>query len=128
MTDALTGAGSPSARKYKDRTAELTARADRMRERDRDRAAELGKRLVELTETMERAGRRAALSGFVVDVQWEAALKALWGEQWLTLRPKPASSADADPERLDDLDDELVRRADELHAALRRSRLSLRRR
>jgi len=120
-------AGSPYARKYKDCTAELTARADRLRERDRERAVELGKRLVELAEAMERAGSRAALSRFVAELQWEAALEGLWDERWLRLRPRPAPDTDADPARLDEFDDALVRRADELHAALRRSRLPFRR-
>lgn len=127
MGEQLSPNGSPYVRKYKDMTAELTAAADRLRERDRERAVELGKKLVELTEEMQRAGRRAAMSTFVVDLQWEAALESLWSETWLRLRPKPRPSPDADPARLDALDEELARRADDLHAALHRGRWSLRR-
>lgn len=110
----------PAASRYKDRIAELTAQADRLRERDRERAVQLGKQLVELSDAMERAGRRAALTRYVVEVHWEAALERLWAEQWLRLRRRPAPSLDADPARLDELNDDLVRRADELQEALRR--------
>ncbi|MGQ0572796.1 MAG: hypothetical protein ACT4RN_01185 [Pseudonocardia sp.] len=127
MGEQMMPAGSPYARKYKDRTAELTAGADQLRERDRERAVELGKLLVELDAAMDRAGRRAALSTLGVELQWEAALEALWGESWMRLRPRPRPAEDADPARLDELDEELVRRADELHAALRRRSLRLRR-
>lgn len=112
-----------AARAYKDITAVLTAQADRLRERDRERAVELGKRLAELDEAMTRAGQRAALSRAGVHLQWEAALEALWRESWMTLRPLPRPDPGADPAHLDRFDALLIRSAEELHATLRRRRL-----
>ncbi|MGE3285092.1 MAG: hypothetical protein AB7J32_03180 [Pseudonocardia sp.] len=130
--------GSPYANKYKEKTAEHTAAADRLREEDRRRAVELGKRLVELEEARERAARSAAVSRAVVELHWEAALEALWAESWLKLLPKPKAVADPEAtplDRLDDelarlahLDEELARRSEALHVALHRSRWSLPRR
>lgn len=132
--------GSPYVNKYKEKTAEHTAAADRLREEDRRHAVDLGKRLVELDEARERATRSAAVSRAVVEIHWEAALEALWAESWLKLQPKPKVDPGADATTLDRLDDEiarlaeldaeLARRSEALHAALHRSRwaLNLRRR
>lgn len=117
-----------AAREYKDVIAGLTAAADELRERDRDRAAALARRLVELDDAMVRAAERAALSRLGVELAWEAALEALWAESWMTLRPRPAPDSRADPAHLDLLDEAVQQRAAELQAAVRRGRLGLRRR
>lgn len=78
-----------AARAYQDVIAGLSAAADALRERDRERAAELACRLVALDDAMVRAVERAALTRLGVDLCWEAALDALWTESWLQLRPLP---------------------------------------
>jgi uncharacterized membrane protein YccC len=117
-----------AAREYKDVLAGLTAAADELRERDRERATALARRLVELDEAMARAGDRAAVTRFVVALHWEAALEALWAESWLTLRPQPAPDPAADPADLDALDAAVGERSAELQEAVRRRRLGLRHR
>lgn len=128
--------GSPYARKYKEKTAEYTAAAERVRAKDRERAVELGKVLVELDEARQRASRAAAVRQFVVEIHWEAALEALWSESWLEFKPKPVARPGRTPHepeepmeelavemaRLRTLDAELAKRSEQLHAALSRSR------
>jgi hypothetical protein len=115
-----------AAREYKNVLGELTAAADALRERDRERVAELRRLLVELDEQMVRAGQRAALSRLAVELQWDAALDALWHESWMTLRPRPQPDPRATPERLDELDAAAERAAEELLAAVRRRAFGLR--
>jgi hypothetical protein len=112
--------GPPAAQRYKDVIADLSAAADDLRERDRLRAAELARQLVDLDAAMARAAERAALSLFVAEVAWEDALDALWQESWMTLRRRPGSDRPADPSRMDELDLEVERAAAELHDAVRR--------
>lgn len=82
-----------AAREYQDVIAGLDRAADALRERDRERAAELALLLVGLHDAMVRATERAALTRIGVDLHWEAALNSLWTESWLKLRPLPDPSA-----------------------------------
>jgi hypothetical protein len=115
----------PPVDRYKAITANLTERAEGLRETDRKRSVELAEKIAEADAAMEGAQKRAALSRAVVQVHWEAALEALWGESWLRLRPRPRPDPDVDPSRLDELEENLVRCSADLHAALQR-RWSLR--
>lgn len=112
-----------AAREYQDVIAGLSAAADALRERDRERAAELAGRLVELDDAMVRAVERAALTRLGVDLRWEAALEALWTESWLRLRPRPDPPEAAGD--LDALDAAVEARSAELQAAVRRRRFGL---
>jgi len=112
--------GSSGAQAYRKIVEGLAGAADDLRERDRQLAAELARRLVDLDLAMVRAGERAALSRFVAELAWEDALDALWEESWLTLRPRPAPDRTADPARLTELDAEVERAAAELHEAVRK--------
>lgn len=125
--DAAQPAGS-GARIYKEITARLADSAADLRERDRRRAVELVRRLVELEAAMTAAGERAALSSLGVELAWEAALEALWSEQWMTLRPRPEPDPRADPRHLDLLDEAVQERSAALRTAVRRGPFSLRRR
>lgn len=116
-----------AAREYKAVVAGITAAADGLRERDRDRAAELTRDLLDLEDVMARAEERAALTRLGVDLHWEQALEALWSESWMTLRPMPAPDATADPADLDMLDAEVAQRLAALLEAIRRRRITLRR-
>lgn len=93
-----------AAYEYKNVIGELTAAADALRARDKDRADALRIRLVDLDAAMLGAADRAARSRAAVDQHWEAVLEALWVEQWMTLRPYPRPDPDADPQQLDALD------------------------
>ena len=110
--------GDP-ARLYKDVVGELTAAADALRERDRERAAALSKDLVGLDDAMVRAELRAAMSRLAVEIRWELVLDALWEEQWMTLKRHPLPDPDADPVRLDALDRKADLAANELLSAAR---------
>jgi len=112
-----------AAWRYKDVLAGLTTAVDELRERDRERAIALSRRLVELDDAMAQAGERAALTRLGVDLQWEAAMSALWAERWLALRPLPDPDPRADPADLDVLDAAVAQRAAELLEAVRRRRL-----
>lgn len=116
-----------AAREYKDVLAGLTAAANELRERDRERVTALSRRLMEMDEAMARAGERAALTRLGVALHWEAALEALWAESWMTLRPLPAPDLDSDPTDLDACDTAVAERAADLHEVLRRRRFGLRR-
>jgi hypothetical protein len=115
-----------AAREYKKVIGELTAAADALRARDRERAEELRSRLGELDAAMLGAADRAARSRRAVEMHWERVLEALWNENWMTLRPPPRPAADADPAKLDALDTASDRAATEVMEAVeRRSWLGL---
>lgn len=117
-----------AAREYKEIIAGIAAAAEGLRERDRERAGELARRLVGLEDHMLLAGERAALSRFGVELAWESALEALWVESWLKLRPRPGPDPRGDPAAIDELDAEVEQRAAELTDAVRRRRFGLPRR
>lgn len=113
--------GAPdAARAYKDVVAGLTAPADELRARDRERLAALEGRLAELAEALAQAHERAKKSSDTAREQWEAALESLWAESWLKLRPLPRPDSWADPAELDALDAQVEQRAVDLRVALRR--------
>jgi hypothetical protein len=120
--------GGPSAaRAYKEIMARLAESADELRERDRERATALARRLVDLDAAMSGAEERAALTRLGVELAWEAALEALWAESWMTLRPRPDPDPRADPRHLDLLDEAVERRSATLREAVRRRRFGIRR-
>jgi hypothetical protein len=89
------------ARAYKDVIAELTAAAGALRDRDRARAAELARDLVDLDEAMVRAADRADRSRQAVDLHWEHILETLEKEDGLLLKLPPRPDPDAEPDELD---------------------------
>ena len=115
-----------AAREYKDVIGELTAAADALRARDRERAEALRSGFGELDAAMLRAADRAARSRLAVEMHWEHVLEALWNETWMTLKPAPRPDPDADPHGLDALDRASDRAAAEvIEAVVRRSWLGL---
>ncbi|GAA1241446.1 hypothetical protein GCM10009609_01200 [Pseudonocardia aurantiaca] len=117
-----------AAREYKEIIAGITAAANALQERDRERATRLNRELVGLEEDMVRAVERAALTRVAVELHWEAALEALWVESWMTLRRRPEPDPSADPADLERYDAEVELRAAELQEAVRRRRFGLPRR
>ncbi len=115
-----------AAREYQEVIAGLDEAADALRDRDRERAAELAQLLVGLDDAMVRAVERAALTRLGVNLHWETALDALWTESWLTLRPLP--DPPAAPGDLTTLDAALDARSAALREAVRRRRFGLPRR
>ena len=107
------------ARHYRDVIGELSAAADGLRERDRARAADLARELVDLDEAMAHAAERAGLSRLAVELRWEMVLDALWKEEWMELKPHPRPDPEADPERLGALDREAVLAANEVLETVR---------
>lgn len=112
-------------RAYKDVIGELTAATEALRERDRQRAVALERRLAELAKVAADAEQEAALARFGAELQWESVLDALWEESWMLLRPRPRPDPDADPADLDAHYIATVRAADELRAAVRRRTFGL---
>ncbi len=112
-------------RAYKDVIGELTAATEALRERDRQRAVALERRLAELAKVAADAEQEAALARFGAELQWESVLDALWEESWMLLRPRPRPDPDADPADLDAHYLATVRAADELRAAVRRRTFGL---
>ncbi len=109
-----------AAREYKEVVAGIAAAAEALRERDRERAAELHRELVGLGEAMAHAEERAGLTRLGVELYWEAALESLWVESWMKLRPRPGPDPRADPAAIDELDADVEARAAELREATRR--------
>ncbi|MEJ3657698.1 hypothetical protein WEH80_32515 [Actinomycetes bacterium KLBMP 9759] len=122
MTDLVKqpAAQASAGRRYKEIVAGITAAADALRERDRERAAELAARLVEIDARLQETAERAALTRYGVDVNWESALEALWVESWLKLRPMPGPDRSAAGADIDACDAAVEVRAEELRAAVRR--------
>jgi hypothetical protein len=112
--------GPPAAQRYKDAIADLAAAVDDLRERDRARAAELARELVDLDDAMVRAGQRALLSQFGAEMAWEEALEMLWQESWMTLRLRPVPTPATDPARIDELDRAVENASAKLRDAVRR--------
>jgi hypothetical protein len=83
-----------AARAYKDVIGELVAAADALRERDRARAHQLKRQLVDLEAVLAQALERAALSRLGVELQRDAVLEALADESWMVLPPRPQPAAD----------------------------------
>jgi hypothetical protein len=109
-----------AAREYKEVVAGIAAAAEALRERDRQRAAQLNRELVGLAEAMAHAEERAGLTRLGVELHWEAALEAVWVESWMKLRPRPGPDPRADAAEIDALDAEVEARAAELLDATRR--------
>lgn len=112
-------------RAYKEVIGELTAATEALRERDRQQAVVLERRLADLAKVAADAEGRAALVRFGAELQWESVLDALWEESWMLLRPHPRPDPDADPADLDTHYLDTVRAADELRAAVRRRTFGL---
>jgi hypothetical protein len=117
---ASSPSGAAPARQYKEVIAGIAVATEALRERDREIAAALARKLVGLTEAMEHADERAGLTRLGVELHWEAALEALWVESWMKLRPRPGPDPRADPTAIDALDAEVEARAAELREATRR--------
>ncbi|HVL84933.1 MAG TPA: hypothetical protein VM367_11705 [Pseudonocardia sp.] len=124
----MTEPPAAAARRYKEVVSSIAAAAEALRERDRRRAAELARELVDLEVAMGRAQERAALTRIGVELHWEAALDVLWDESWMTLRRRPEPDPRADPRELDALDAAVAERSAELQAAVHRRGLPWRRR
>lgn len=114
-----------AARSYKAIVAGITEAVDALGERDRERAAELARELVDLDARLLDAGERAARTWLGVELHWEAALEALWVESWMKLRPRPGPDPSADPDQLAALDARVDAAAEALQDAVRRRRFGL---
>jgi hypothetical protein len=109
-----------AARSYKDVIGELVAAADALRERDRARATQLKRQLVDLEAVLAHALERAALSRLGVELQRDVVLEALADEAWMVLPPRPQPAPDADPDRLPDLEEAAHHAAEQLQELARR--------
>jgi hypothetical protein len=109
-----------AARAYKDVIDELVAAADALRERDRARAQQLKRQLVDLEAVLAQALERAALSRLGIELQRDAVLEALADESWMLLPPRPQPAADADPDRLPDLEAAANHASEQLQEVARR--------
>jgi hypothetical protein len=109
-----------AARRYKEISGLNTESVERMREFDRALVEELEKRLAEAERLLNEASERERSTSMTVDMHWEVAMKQLWDEHWLTMKPKPAPVQPA-PE-MDSLqcDAEVENTATELREALRK--------
>lgn len=116
-----------AAQRYKDIVAGLDDAARAVRDRDRERARELGPLAAQSADELVRSGNRAALTRAGVELRWEAVVEALWAERWFLLRPPPQPDRRAHPDHVDVLDRKVEEAYDALLAAIRRRRLSLRR-
>ena len=117
-----------AARRYREITGQLTEIVEQIRRADLSRAAELLAKLGELEAEMTKASVRAELTKLGVAVHWESALEALWGEQWMTLRPLPEPSGKAVARDLDQQDARVEARYEQLLEAIRRRTLPIPRR
>jgi hypothetical protein len=117
-----------AARRYREITGELTEIVEQIRQADQARAAELLARLGELDDEMAKASVRAELTKLGVALHWESALEALWGEQWMTLRPLPGPTGLAVVRDLDQQDARVEARHEQLLEAIRRRTLPIPRR
>lgn len=79
----------PASERYKEIVGWAADAAQRMRERDRERATELERELAEVERRMAQLAVQERVVRMGVQLHWEAAVEALWNERWLTIGPLP---------------------------------------
>jgi hypothetical protein len=79
----------PASERYREIAGWATDAMDRMRARDRERAAELDRELSEIEQRMAQLAVQEQVVRMGVRLHWEAAVEALWNEHWLTIGPLP---------------------------------------
>jgi hypothetical protein len=104
-----------AAREYKDVIAAVTAGLDAESERNTQRVAELRRIVDERSRLLDEAADRHILIRIGAELAWEEALKALWVESWMDMRPYPRPDRLAKPGDLA----ALAVRVEEAAAALR---------
>jgi hypothetical protein len=119
----MTGPPLSAARRYQEITAGMNDAVEQIRREDAERARRLRDELIELSEEMEAAANREALTVLGVALRWEAALESLWNEHWMTLSPLPKPDRDALPHDVDYLDAVVEQRFEALREAIRRRSL-----
>jgi len=112
---------------YRAEIAKITAVAERLREADAARAAELERLLAVLDDRMGRVGERTGMSELSVRTHWETALDAMWAEPWMTVRPFPRPDPDADPGRLTAYEQQMYAAHQDLMSLVHRTRFGFRR-
>jgi hypothetical protein len=78
-----------AARRYKEISGLNTESVERMREFDRAQVEELQKRVADTERRLNEASQRARVAEMTVDMHWEVAMRQLWDEHWLSMKPKP---------------------------------------
>ncbi len=78
-----------AARRYKELSGLNTESVERMREFDRALVEELEKRLEQADRALTETAARARVATMSVRMHWEVAMKQLWDEHWLTMKPMP---------------------------------------
>lgn len=112
---------------YRAEIAKITAVAERLREAEAARAAELERLLAVLDDRMGRVGERTGMSELSVRTHWETALDAMWAEPWMTVRPFPRPDPEADPGRLMAYEQQMYAAHQDLMALVHRTRFGFRR-
>jgi hypothetical protein len=109
-----------AAREFKDVVDELSAAAEALRGRDKDRVKQLREELAAIDKERQQTEERTARTRLGVGLRWDQIVDVLWAESWMTLRPYPRPNRGAEPERLDALDAAVERTADGVLGAVRR--------
>jgi hypothetical protein len=79
----------PASERYKEIAGWATDAMARMREHDRERAAQLEREMADAEQRMAQLGVQERVVRMGVQLHWEAAVEALWNERWLTIGPLP---------------------------------------
>lgn len=116
----------PAAVRYKEITSVATSAAKRMREREREKAAELQELVASGRERLEEADRVHDWTVAEVRSRWDAAMEALFEERWMKVTPLPKGSPSAAPAEAETLVNSVQRAFHELYQAVKAPRWSLR--
>ncbi len=106
--------------RYKEITGLATEAVERMRQQDRERAAELERELVESQGWMAQIAEQERVVQLGARLHWEAAVKALWNERWLEMTPMPTPNRSVPEHDQLHFDAEVERTFQNLEAALQR--------
>ncbi|RKT52373.1 hypothetical protein [Saccharothrix australiensis] len=83
--------------RYKEVVALADQSVNRMRERDRERIAELVERLAASQDRVAALIEQEELTRFGVRLLWDAAVEALWEERWMRMPPLPEPEESVPP-------------------------------
>jgi len=94
--------GGSAVERYKEVVALAGESVRRMRERDRERVAELLARLAASQDRVADLLEQEKMARVGVRLLWEAAVEALWEERWMRMKPVPEPDESVPPRDQDD--------------------------
>lgn len=93
----------PASSRYKEIIATATGAAEKMREHEGEKAAQLAKEVASADERIAAAEQQRDEVADGAELRWNHAMEALWDERWMRVTPMPQPDHRAQPGRAADL-------------------------